>query len=242
MITTELILLTNVPKIFEEMETFCNLEESFLREYMPSDAKQLRGLFSGKTFILTVINADIPLSDSYYNILAGALRDTGFPALILTSKKNLKKFMQSFPVTVDFLVKPVSRFEFNLRINRIIELFKIMRELDMLRNLEKEIDIRGNIMELSRQELIAGSETIKALDIAMELSRQELLNQKEEIMAREQVLELSRQDEMNLLAQIRAFEETLKYAESEKVDYVKEIEALENLLVYVIQKKKERGR
>jgi hypothetical protein len=240
--STELILLTNVPKIFEEMETFCNLEESFLKEYMPSNEKQLRNIFAQKKFILSVINADTPLSDSYCNTLAVVLQETGFPALILISKKSIRKFMQRFPVTVDFLVKPVSRFEFNLRINRIIELFKIMKEMDMLRNLEKEIDIRGNIMELSRQELIAGSETIKALDIAMELSRQELLNQKEEIMAREQVLELSRQDEMDLLAMIRAFEETLKYAESQKVDYVKEIEALENLLLYVIQRKKERGR
>ncbi len=238
--STELTLLTNIQRIFEEIETFGSLEESFAEEYLPDDERKLEKLFKGKKFILLILNGDKPVSDSYVATLGGLIEKTNFPALVLACRKNIRKYMQRLPFTVDFMVKPVSRYEFNLRVNRLIEIYKIMKELDLLRNLEREIDIRGNIMELSRQELVDASETIRALDSALELSRQELMGHKEEIMAREQVLELSRQDEMDLLEQIRAFEEALRYADDERKFYEKEIDALENLLVYILRERKNR--
>ncbi len=230
-----LYLLTNIPKIFDELETISHFEESFTKEYISADENHIKKLFAEKEFILTIVNGDVKFSKSYFNTFVRVLKETNFPALILSSKANIKKYYDYFPVTADFMLKPASLFEIHYRVNRIVQIYIMKKKLDLLKGLEDEIDIRDRVMEMSRKELIDGSETIKALDIAMEMSRQELIKQKEEIKAREQTLELIRKDRIDLLSHIRAFEAALRVAGDEKAFYKKEIEALENLLVFIIQ-------
>ena len=234
----KLFLLTNIHKIFDELETISHFEESFTKELISTDEAHIKKLFAEKEFILTILNGDMEFSKSYFNMLAKLLKDTSFPALILANKSNIKKYIDVFPVTVDFMLKPVSLFEMHFRVHRIIQIYIMRKKLDLLNGLDDEINIRDNVMEMSRQELIDGSETIKALDIAMEMSRQELIKQKEEIKAREQTLELIRKDRIDLLSNIKAFEAALRVADDEKVFHKKEIEALENLLVFIIENKK----
>ncbi len=235
-----LILLTNIEKIYENSEILNHLSVSFTKKYIPKDETKLKKLFSESKFILSIMNGDKQFSRSYIRTYAKVLEKTNFPALFLASKSNIKKYIQLFPITVDFIVKPVTYFKFNLRVSRILEIYKLVEKAHTLKGLEDEINVRNNVLELTRQELIDGSEIIKALDIAMELSRQELLKQKEEISAREQILEITRQDKIDLLSQIKAFDEIMRYSHNEEEDYQKEIEALENLLVYMINKKKEK--
>jgi hypothetical protein len=205
---------------------------------MPDNPEELKKIFRKKKFILSIINVDKKMEKALFEVFTELVNKTKFPVLIIAGKQNIEKYDQVFPVTTDYLIKPAKSFEFHLRINRLMELYKAVHKLDLLKGFEEEVEMRNNVLELSRQELISGAETIKALDIALELSRNEMLNQKEEIRALEHILEYSRMDKMDLMKHVRIMEEIVRFSSGEKRDYKKEIEALENLLLYIINEKK----
>jgi hypothetical protein len=234
----DLVILTNIHRIYESKAIFAHLSESFTKIYLPDKPEELKEIFKNRKFILSVINADKKMEKSLFKVFTELINKTKFPVLIIAGKQNIKKFDQIYPVTTDYLIKPAKSFEFHLRINRLMEIYKAVHKLDLLKGFEEEVEMRNNVLELSRQELISGAETIKALDIALELSRNEMLNQKEEIRALEQILEYSRMDKMDLMKHVKIMEEIVRFSSGEKRDYKKEIEALENLLLYIINEKK----
>ncbi len=233
-----LVILTNIVKIYENRAIFSHLADNFTKIILPEDEENLKKIFRENRFVLSVLNADREIEDSLFKVFVRRVNETGFPVLVIAGKKNIKKYEQLLPITTDYLIKPAKSFEFHLRINRLLELYKTVHKLDILKGLEGELEMRNNVLELSRQELISGSETIKALDTALELSRKEMLDQKEEIKALEQILEYSRKDKLDLMKHIKIMEEIVTLSSGEKRDYKKEIEALENLLLYIIREKK----
>ena len=124
----KLFLLTNIHKIFDELETISHFEESFTKEFISTDENHIKNLFSGKEFILTILNGDLKFSESYFNMLAKLLKETNFPALILANKSNIKKYIDVFPVTVDFMLKPVSLFEIHFRVHRLIQIYILKKK------------------------------------------------------------------------------------------------------------------
>ncbi len=235
----KIVLLSNISWVFDEVDNIDDFRESFIKEEMTSDENHIKELFSKEDFVVSIINDD-NFSESCFSFLVKALNDTNFPAIIIASKSNIKKYSGLLPITVDFLENPASRFELYLHYNRIIEIYKMNEKLSYYKSLEDELDVRENLMELSRQEIINSSETIKALEATVDLSRQELMRQKEEIEARDQILEHIRKNKIDMLSSIKAFESVLRYADQEKMFYEKEIGALENLLAYIVEEYKEK--
>jgi hypothetical protein len=234
----DLVILTNIRRIYENKAIFGHLSESFTKIFMPENSGELKKIFNKGKFVLSVINADKKIEDTLFEVFTKLVNKTKFPVLIIAGKRNIKKYDQLLPVVTDYLIKPAKSFEFHLRISRLMELYKMVHKLDLLKGFEDELEMRNNVLELSRQELISGAETIKALDTALDLSREEMLNQKEEIMALEHILEYSRMDKMDLMNHVKIMEEIIRLSSGEKTDYKKEIEALENLLLYIIREKK----
>ncbi len=234
----DLVILTNISRIYEDRAIFGYLSGSFAKIYMPGKPEELKKIFGENKFVLSVIDTDKKIEKTLFKVFTDLVNKTKFPVLIIAGKQNIKKYDQIFPVTTDYLIKPAKSFEFHLRISRLMELYKTVHKLDLFKGFEDEVEMRNNVLELSRQELISGAETIKALDIALDLSRKEMLNQKEEIKALEHILEYSRMDKMDLMKHIGIMEEIIKLSTGEKKDYKKEIEALENLLLYIINEKK----
>lgn len=235
---SDLVIMTNIRRIYEDRTIFGHLSESFTKIFMPKNPEELKNIFNKNKFVLSVINTEKKIEKTLFEVFTKLVNKTKFPTLFIADKQSVKKFDQIFPITTDYLITPAKSFEFHLRISRLMELYKAVHKLELLKGFEDELELRNNVLELSRQELIAGAETIKALDIALDLSREEMMNQKEEIKALEQILEYSRMDKMDLMKHIKIMEEILKLSSGEKRDYKKEIEALENLLLYIIKEKK----
>ena len=152
----KIILLSNIKKVFDEIDKIDQFKKSIKKERITSDEKQIKKLFSQENFIVSVINGDVIQSSSCFDAIVKGLNDTNFPALILASKANIRKYLELFPITVDFLQKPASRFDLFLRYNRIIQIYKIVKKQNIIKNMEKEISIRDNLLELTRKELKNG--------------------------------------------------------------------------------------